>query len=518
MKRAETDGCPALALDGTRLGIAVMPLLLVLGAGAPLALGQAGGNDEPPGEEQQEEVVTEEEAVPEAALQEPVEDPVPLEEIAEPEAPAELIELEAPVQEEALQVAPPEAKVSGYADLRTRSRWAEDRGDDDHELYGIIAADMETGGEHSWGVHVMARGRYGLNSQTPDSVFFNELDTHDNRLDGDIYHAYVDAPVDDYLALLRVGRMVIFNTPRTAYLDGIIAETNPTGPAELAVGAYAGNSVHLSEAWPSDEWMGGMYGSLQPWERGKFRVDWMRLNDDVRFDERITNLISFDLSQRVTKNLRLEGEFSLLNGARNDTNVKGFWLLPEQDLTVRLSYYRLLKAQTDFAYELNPFFNSMRTHHPYDQAQLVVSKTFGEEFQLFGGLDTRRVENGADVGTYNRDFDRYYLTAALLELLPLQTTVSATGEIWDSPGNDIQTWGLDLTSKVDEMTKASIGSYYSLYKYYLDTNAERDNVRTFYGEFRRELSESMSFIARYEYENEVIDTFHNLRLGLTWRF
>jgi hypothetical protein len=414
--------------------------------------------------------------------------------------------------------AEPAPKCEGYILLRLQSRWAEERDVDDHDLYGVIGIDYAGAEDKGWGLHLLLRGSWGLDSQSPNSPFYGVQDTYAHQLEGRVYRAYVDVPRGDRLRYARLGRMVIYETPETAYFDGAHVETEPVGPTRFVVGAYGGLSAHLFEEWPSEEGMGGVYTSFRPWEDGQLRLDWMRLGDDERFGKGENDLVSAALTHDLGDHLRLEGSFSWLDGDDNDARLKGFWVWPEEELTVRFAYYRLLEAQNNLAYELNPFFNSLNTYFPYDESQLVVSKTFGETFELFGGLDVRRVEDENDIGRYNRDFDRYYLTAAFPELLPLNTTASVTGEVWDSPGNDAQTWGLDLTSRATEETRISVGSYYSLYKYYLDIDTEREDVRTFYAELRNSVSESMDVMARYEFEHEETDSYHYLRLGVTWRF
>jgi hypothetical protein len=410
-------------------------------------------------------------------------------------------------------------KLHGYVNLRSRSRWAEDHGDDDHDLYAVVGVDAESAGDDPWGVHVLLRGSVGLKQQDPNSIFFGVQDTYTDSMEGRIYHAYVDAPfAKDDLRLARVGRMVIYETPATAYFDGAHVELAPSGRTELVAGAYGGNSVHLHESWVSDQWMGGAYASLRPWYDGRLRLDWMHLGDDERYGEGSNDLVSMNLQHRLSKAVRLEGEYSLLDGDPNDLRLKGFLLWPDQDLSMRLSYYRLLEAQNNLAYELNPYFNTLNTYFPFDQGQVMVSKIFSDAFELYGGIDLRRVEDEGDIGSYNRDFDRYYLTASLLEQLPLDSTLSVTGEIWDSPGNEVEAWGVDLSSKLGEALRSSVGSYYSLYKYYFDLSDEREDVRTFYAELKQEFSDSLKATARYEYEDQDLDSFHSIRLGVTWRF
>jgi hypothetical protein len=476
MRRAEAPDPPASRLDRALLSATALALLFTFGAGAP---GDPTGDDplESPG----------------ATLR-------PLQDGEEPALDSSA------------------AKVEGYLNLRWRSRWSEDSEQDDHDLYGVLGVDLESGGENGWGFHLLGRGAWSADSQSRTSIFYSEQDTHGSELDGDLYHAYFELPLHDSLRLVRVGRMLIHHTPEVAHFDGAQIESEPLGLTGFSVGAYGGSSVHLAEDWPSDEWLAGLYTSFRPWERGQFRVDWMHFEDDDRFGLGENDLVTFGLGHRLLDELRVEGEYSLLDGEDRDMHIKGFLTLPDQELSLRASYYRLFEPERNFAFELNPYFNFLNVYQPYDQGQLVITKGFGEVLEVLGGVDARRVDEQQDVGRFNRDFDRYYVTVSAPDLLPLSTTPSVTGEVWDSPQNDISTWGGDLTSRFNEETQASVGTYYSLYKYYFDLAAERIHVRTYYGEVKHEVSESVALRVRYEYEDESSDSFHSLRLGVTWRF
>lgn len=505
--------CPANWLDSVFSSTAVLPMSLLLGSG--LLFDPGTPTDIDPASPSATESVEEEQPGPQEEV------PAAQEEVALQPASTEVSlsgapGYQGPLPETTGGVAP---RVTGYFSLRSQSRWAVDHGDEDHDLYGVAGVDYFTGGENSWGLHLMVRGSWGLNEQDPDSVFFGVQDTYTNQLEGRIYHAYADAPTGDSLGLLRFGRMLIYETPVTVYVDGAQVETTPNGPTEFVMGAYGGGSVHQFDDWPSDELLGGVYTRFRPWVDGLLRIDWLHLDDEnVRFADGQNDLIAADLLHLIGDGLRLNGNFSLLEGRANDLQFDGLWMSGEGDMSLRFSYYELLEAQRDLANELNPFFNIVNTYYPFNQTQFVVTKSFDEVLELYGGLDMRRVDEEGDIGRYNRDFDRYYLTAALPSLLPLETTVSLTGEIWDSPDTEMESWGLDLTSRMTEDTKLSLGSYYSLYKYYFDISDEREDVRTYYGELRNSVSDSMNVMARYEYEDQELDSFHSLRLGVTWRF
>jgi hypothetical protein len=76
---------------------------------------------------------------------------------------------------------------------------------------------------------------------------------------------------------------------------------------------------------------------------------------------------------------------------------------------------------------------------------------------------------------------------------------------------------LDLKRDFGEKVVASIGSYYSLYKYDLYLVEERDDVRTYYLRLRYKGGPSWSCDLRYEYEDS-FDDYSTLRMGATWLF
>ena len=408
------------------------------------------------------------------------------------------------------------ASLSGYVMGRSRSRWNDDV--DDHDIYGVAGVDITTSGEDPFKIHLVGRGAWDTDGESGGSTYFGVDDTYDSRLTGRLYQAHVDAPLGDGFELARLGRQTMYETPATAYFDGVRLESAGWGPAKFAVGVYGGVPVHQFESSSGGDVIGGVYTTFRPWEQGRVRIEWMHLEDETRLGEHENDLLSIGLRHRVGHNLRLEGNYSRLEDENRDMALKGLWTLPEQQLTVRASHYRLLEPEMDLANELNPFFNSLITSQPFDQNQLQISKGFGEWIEIAGGFDVRRVDDEGDIGRYNRDFDRYYVSAILLELLPLDTTLTVTAESWDSPDSDIETWGVDLDSELDEGLRASLGSYYTLFKYFLDLDSERENVRTYYAEIRKAMSDSTDLSARYEYEDEELGEYHTLRVGVTWRF
>ena len=66
---------------------------------------------------------------------------------------------------------------------------------------------------------------------------------------------------------------------------------------------------------------------------------------------------------------------------------------------------------------------------------------------------------------------------------------------------------------------ATVGSYYSLFKYDLFAAEELERVRTYHASLRYRFETwPATASVRYELEDGDIDTFHRATVGLTWRF
>ena len=138
-------------------------------------------------------------------------------------------------------------------------------------------------------------------------------------------------------------------------------------------------------------------------------------------------------------------------------------------------------------------------------------------------VDVREVSDSNDVGQFNRDMNRWFMTATVGDVFVEGLSLALTGEVWDADGNDFETWGLDLSRTYEDLAggdlRASAGSYYSLFKYDLFAVQEIDRVRTWYAYLRHRLDDwPVTAFLRYELEDGDIDTFHRASLGVTWRF
>ncbi|MEZ5962396.1 MAG: hypothetical protein R3F56_00995 [Planctomycetota bacterium] len=407
--------------------------------------------------------------------------------------------------------------LRGQIDTRYRGRWAS--GADDHDLYGTLTLDL--GDEDSDRVtgHFMGRLAWDVDgAESTDSPFYSLADTWNDDVVGYVYDAYADVHRVGGLSMLRIGRQPIYDTPEFAFFDGVRIESSELGKAKVKVGAYGGLSTHLYEWSHSDDWTLGAFVQLRPWTGGRVRFDWMHLEDQRRLEEHEDDLLGAALWQRIGEHLRLEAQYSRIED--RDRDVRGLlgYTLPEHDLNATITYYQLLRTQRDLVLELDPFYSSLLEYRPFWQLGASVAKGLAEHVRLDVGGDVRRVRDDADIGTFNRDYERYHATLSLDELLAQGLTVSATGDLWRSGGQDVSSFGFDVTQEIAKKWRASAGTYYALYKYDLFFNRESDHVRTYFARVRYKASDDLLGSFAYEFEDNDLDQFHSLRLDVTWRF
>jgi len=230
------------------------------------------------------------------------------------------------------------------------------------------------------------------------------------------------------------------------------------------------------------------------------------------------DLLSFKVWQEVSTRWRLEGEFSHLEGDPRDLRLTSLFDDPGSETSFRASYYQLLETQKRSVTELDPFYEQLLAYEPFREGNVIASHAFGKHALVDLGVDLRRVIHSDDVGDFNHDWERYYLTATLRELGAEGLSVSATADFWDGDDQDTNSLGADLSYAVDQGWKGSVGTYYSLYKYELLELSERDDVRTYYIRAGRALSSRLDFDVSYELEDDDLETYHTLRLGLLWKF
>ncbi len=406
--------------------------------------------------------------------------------------------------------------LRGSLASRYWGRWTSDASD--HDLYGTLTLDVGDADVHPVSGRFVGRLAWDVDgAESAGSPFYSLSDTSDHDLEGLLYEAYVDLNRVPHLAMVRVGRQTIVDTPELGFFDGLRIETGKLGPAEFEAGAYGGVSAHLYEESHSGDWTAGVFTQLRPWTKGRVRLDWMHLEDERLLQARDDDLFAAGIWQQLADGLRVEGQYSRFADRDRDVRASAFYTLPAPDLSLRATYYQMLATQRDLVLEADPLYSALREYFPFWQAHLSASKGFGECMRVDGGADVRRVTDAGHIGIFNRDYERYFLTLGLSDLLD-GLDLQLTGDLWQSAGQDSTGFGLDVTKRLGTAWTASAGTYYSLYKYDLFLNRESDDVRTWYARMRHKAGDRLTSSLGFELEDSDLDTFYFLRLEATWRF
>jgi hypothetical protein len=224
------------------------------------------------------------------------------------------------------------------------------------------------------------------------------------------------------------------------------------------------------------------------------------------------------LWQRVGRHTQLQTNCTLLDGDVRDVLVRGTTYVEDWDLQAQASYYQMLKTQRAQANEFDPFYDAAFDYFPYVQFRSHVSKGFGDCLTVESGLDLRRVRHDSDESQFNREYERVYVSPSLENVFVEGLSIDLTGEYWGSDGGeDVLTYGADLSYKVNERIRASLGTYYALYKHDLTSSRERERVRTYYLGVERRCG-PLRLRLDYEFEDAELDNYHELVARMTWTF
>jgi hypothetical protein len=411
---------------------------------------------------------------------------------------------------------PADEGVSGSLTTRYRGRFVE--GASDHDLYELLALDVERG---AWKAHLVGQLVADVDGREDDQdgfVFFSLQDTHDTAVTGRLDAAWIERGDLGRFEAVRIGRQLALETPLVLSFDGVSVRTRELGGRRCVLGASAGVPVHTFESSSSGDGLLDAFVQTRPWRTTRLRLDWMHLDDESRLGKHDDDLLALAVDQGIGERLDLELDHSRLEGEPRDVRVGLRAADAELALVAEVSYYELLEAQSDLAVPLDPLESTLIALFPFRQLRATVSKALGAHVELALGLDARRVDDADDVGEFNRDFDRFWGTLATDAGLGEDTTLSLSLDRWHGATDDFTTLGLGCEHELSERTRVELGTDFSLFKYELYTATERDDVRTWYARLRHEAGERATLDLRYELEDDDADLFHVLRAGLTWRF
>jgi hypothetical protein len=418
--------------------------------------------------------------------------------------------------------APLADELCGSLTTRYRARDAAGGGGD-QDLVGVLAVDLADDGpateRRGWSASLMALGSLDLDglADDGDSTFTSLADTRGDAFDARLYHAWVELADVSGLESLRFGRQLATQTPEVAWYDGVALATPARGGRAVRAGLYGGVPVHVFESSSAGDALGGVFVEARPWNSGRVRLDYMRIEDerDARtFDD---DLLGLDVWHTFGRELSLHAATSHLEGRPRDARLDATWL-PNEDWVLRASAYHLDAPQVDRSLEANPLFDTLRVYQPFDQGQLFVTRYVNEHLTLDLGADVRRVRDEEDLGDFNRDFERAYLTATLEDALPGGLALAVTYDDWESDESSIEGFDAELSRTFGGDVAARLGTDVSLFEYDFFLDAEREDVRTWYLGLSKRPRDGPRVDLRFEYQEDDTDRYRDVILGVTWRF
>jgi hypothetical protein len=412
-----------------------------------------------------------------------------------------------------------ELRLSGSLSFDYRLRHTSDATDQD--LYALLSADYGDAATQPVTAHLVARSAFDLdgNINHAGSYVYDSLeDTYQDRLTAQLYEAWVGGALSGAIASWKAGRFFVDDTPVSTYVDGVRFETSESSVARLKFGAYGGLPSHLYESSPQGDLILGAFAEARAWHGGRTRLDWMRVDDEQVFADHTNELYALSQWQQVGERVDLFGRFTFLESESRDLQLRGSYADPAAKFHGQLSYFELFNTQKSLAIEFDPYFNSTFDYEPYRQIQVNAGQALGDHFDLSGGFDVRRLTHDSSEGTFNHDFERFYLVPTLIGLPDAGTSISLTGELWIATPERYATVGGEIDHDFSKQVKADVGTSYALYKYDLFQNQELDRVRTYYAGIDWKASAKLRLRADYAYEQDAFDIYQTVRVRATWTF
>lgn len=412
--------------------------------------------------------------------------------------------------------------VNGFLSMKYRLRSTS--GASDSDLYEHLSLDIGDAEKHTITAHIFLRATEDLDGEHSEEGFFEFdgiTDSYSSSVNARFYEGYIDVHRLGFVELIRAGRQFSYETPIILQYDGGRLETIAWKDVfDLRAGVYGGIPVHLYESSASGDWLFGAYAEARFFKGNRVRIDYIRAVDDYKDGEARDDYWALGVWQSILTDLFANLQFSILEGESRDLRVRVNWTEPEWDLHVDLSWYQLFQDQEILSIDQDFFFQSLLEYFPYMQGRLLVSKGFGENWIVQGGLDVRRLRDEDDEGSFNREFTHFYVGPSVSDWPWKGFTGSVMLDVWGVTGSDgdIFTFSLDLAQKFTDDFKAAIGTSWAAYKYDYFTESEREDVRTYYIKGTYDVNPQLKVDLGYEFEDADIGNFHTLKVGVGYSF
>lgn len=395
--------------------------------------------------------------------------------------------------------------LKGSLSMRYRHRRTSDA--EDSDLYQFLQLRAE-GDAVSASLSVRFAEDLDRPSGDPGYHPFDSLDDTYSPRTARLYTAYVDARLD--AVLLRGGRQILEELPEALPFDGGMIRAALAEDVEVSL--FGGVPVNLFESSPDGDLTYGGWAAARPWTRARLRVEYLHLEDETVFGDFDDDLLGASFEQAAGVFV-FSGRQTWLEGEAREAvgRLSGLFGGFIMDLRARYAYER----QQALSYALDPFATFMTEVQPHVDLSARASWAFGRHAAIDASVTERRLVRGGEEGLYNHEFTRWTAAPRLdFEAVSLAGAV----DYWDSDADDFWTVGGDLAWRFWPGWSAGLGSGYALYVIDAFTGEERERVRTYYATLRWTLNGSARLDLRFTLEDNEIDTFRGVEVGVRHAF
>ncbi|MEQ1631819.1 MAG: hypothetical protein ABL997_05570, partial [Planctomycetota bacterium] len=405
-----------------------------------------------------------------------------------------------------------------HGSVQARYRLRRSDLDRDQDLSLSTTLDYGDAEKHATTARFAGRGFADLDGIQSDNSFNGLDESFDDRVNGYVYEAYADFHRIDDVGLARLGRQPLYDTPEVIEFDGARVDSERIGSARGWGSIYGGLPVRQWEASRHGDGIFGLAGGLQPWDQGRVRFDWMRIQDETLTFDGSDDLLSTMWWQGLGEHGSLHGKHTWLDGKPRDLLLRHNGNFDLLALSSTVTYRELLTAQRDQVTDFDPYNPILLTYEPFRQLEVLLSTQLDEQWSLSAGCDLRRLRDDASEGQYNHEYTRAYVGPSVQDLFGEDLVLSVQAEAWDASDSDYHTVSGDLRWRLSEPLIATLGSSYARYAYDQFAGEERDHVRDWFVRFQYRPKPSMRVDAAVEYEDNDFDSYMHLRLSTTWTF
>lgn len=346
--------------------------------------------------------------------------------------------------------------------------------------------------------------------------FFSIDDSINDGFTARPYEFYADIKDISIFKNIRAGRQYIHEV-ENLHFDGLKMESENYNGIRLTT--FAGMPVHFFETSDSGDLLAGVSVEFQPINDSRIRLNYTYVNDNNNdIDGNDDNLFELSWRHNIKEWWNVYADFSMIDQTGRDAEIRSGWMFPDIDMDVNVSVFKQLSVLEDFTTELDDFNVIIGDFFPYTEYSVNAYKGFLQNFGLAAGFNIRELNDAADEGQFNHEFDHYYVTLSSHNLPLDGSSVSITGNFYDTNDDENRSLGLDFRQKINEKLTLSGGTYYSLFKFDSLSESERDNVKTYFLNTKYQITKKVEINMEYEFERFDQDSFHTVESALEYRF